>query len=110
LYDNTPNFKLRRELLYWMGDSRQAQQQYAEAASLYLRSATLIDTASMDPWAQTARYQAAQNLAKAKMAGDAEYIYRQLLKITESPERRAVLRHELEQLRLQRAAAQDGDG
>jgi uncharacterized small protein (DUF1192 family) len=49
-------------------------------------------------------------LAKAKMAGDAEYIYRQLLKITESPERRAVLRHELEQLRLQRATAQDGDG
>jgi hypothetical protein len=110
LYDNTPNFKLRRELLYWMGDSRQAQQQYAEAARLYLRSATLIDNASMDPWAQTARYQAAQNLARAKMAGDAEYIYRQLLRITESPERRAVLRHELEQLRLQRAAAQDGGG
>ena len=104
LYDNTNSFKLRRELLFWMGDSRQAQQQYAEAARLYLRSATLIDTASMDPWAQTARYQAAKNLAKVNMLRDAEYIYRRLLKVTESPERRAVLRHELEQLRLQQAA------
>ena len=104
LYKNTPNFKLRRELLFWMGDSRQAQQQYAEAARLYLLSATLIDNASMDPWAQTARYQAAKSLANAKMLGDAEYLYRQLLKVTESPERRAVLRHELEQLRLLQAS------
>ncbi len=107
LYSATPNFKLRRELLFWMADSRQAQQQYAEAARLYLLSATLIDNASMDPWAQTARYQAARNLAKARMAGDAEYIYQQLLRITESPERRAVLRQELEQLRLQQAAADE---
>lgn len=104
LYNTVPNFKLRRELLFWMGDSRQAQEQYAEAARLYLLSATLIDNASMDPWAQTARYQAAKNLTKAKMLRDAEYIYRQLLKITENPERRAVLRHELEQLRLQQAS------
>ena len=103
VYNNTPNFKLRRELLFWMADSRQAQQQYAEAARLYLRSATLIDNASMDPWAQTARYQAAKSLASARMPADADYLYRQLLKVTESPERRAVLRHELEQLRLQQA-------
>lgn len=107
LYHATPNFKLRRELLFWMADSRHAQQQYAEAARLYLRSATLIDNASMDPWAQTARYKAARSLAKGKMAGDAEYIYRQLLKITESPERRAVLKQELEQLRLQQAAVNE---
>lgn len=107
LYDSTPNYKLRRELLFWMADSRHAQQQYAEAARLYLRSATLIDNASMDPWSQTARYQAARNLAKAGMASDAEYVYRQLLRITESPERRAVLLKELEQLHLQQAAADE---
>jgi len=104
LYQSVPNYKLRRELLFWMGDSRQGQQQYAEAARLYLLSATLIDNTSMDPWAQTARYQAAQNLSKAKMLDDAANIYRQLLKVTESPERRAVLRRELEQLLLQQAA------
>jgi hypothetical protein len=104
LYQRIPNFTLRRELLFWMGDSRHAQQQYAEAARLYLLSATLIDNASMDPWAQTSRYKAAQSLAKAKMLDDAAYIYRQLLKITESPERRAVLHRELEQLLLQQAA------
>lgn len=101
IYDKVPNFKLRRELLFWMGDSRQGQERYAEAARLYLLSATLIDNNSMDPWAQTARYQAAKNLAKGKMLDDAAYIYRQLLRVTESPERRAVLRHELEQLLLQ---------
>ncbi len=107
LYSAIPNYKLRRELLFWMADSRHAQQKYAEAARLYLRSATLIDNNSMDPWAQTARYQAARNLSRAGMAGDAEYIYKQLLRITESPERRAVLRQELEQLRLQQAAADE---
>jgi len=101
IYDKVPNYKLRRELLFWMGDSRQGQERYAEAARLYLLSATLIDNTSMDPWAQTARYQAAKNLAKGKMLDDATYIYRQLLRITENPERRAVLRHELEQLLLQ---------
>jgi TolA-binding protein len=104
LYQRTPNYKVRRELLFWMGDSRQGQQQYAEAARLYLLSATLIDNASMDPWAQTARYQAAQSLTKARMLEDAASLYRQLLKVTESPERRAVLRRELEQLLLQQAA------
>jgi hypothetical protein len=54
----------------------------------------------MDPWAQTARYQAAKSLGEAGMAKDALYIYRQLLRITENPERRSVLRHELQQLRL----------
>jgi len=104
LYQHTPSYKLRRELLFWMGDSRKEQGQYAEAARLYLLSATIIDNASMDPWAQTARYNAAQSLAKADMLDDAAYIYRQLLKVTENPERRAVLRHELEQLLLKHAA------
>jgi hypothetical protein len=91
---------LRRELLFWMADSRKAQSLHAEAARLYLQSATLSDNNSMDPWAQTARYQAAKSLGEAGMAKDAVYIYQQLLRITENPERRSVLRHELQQLRL----------
>jgi hypothetical protein len=83
-----------------MADSRKAQSQYAEAARLYLLSATLSDNNSMDPWAQTARYQAAKSLSEGGMTEDAVTIYRQLLKVTENPERRSVLRHELQQLRL----------
>jgi hypothetical protein len=101
MYQNVPAIKLRRELLFWMADSRKAQGMHREAARLYLQSATLEDNNSMDPWAQTARYQAAKSLTEASLSGDAAFIYRQLLKITENPERRSVLRHELQQLRLQ---------
>lgn len=100
LYEKVTSMKIRRELLFWMADSRKAQHQAAEAARLYLASATLPDNNSMDPWAQTARYQAAQSLAEAGLLEDAENIYRQLLRVTESAERRSVLLHELQQLHL----------
>jgi len=90
----------RRELLYWIGDSRFAQKRYEEAARFYLYSAILPGLDTMDPWAQTARYQAAKALAQAGLASDAAAIYRQLLDVTTDPSRQAVLRHELEQLHL----------
>lgn len=104
LYQRLPSLQLRRELLFWMADSRLAQQNYVAAARLYLQSATLIDSQSMDPWAQTARYKAAETLARAGLLADAAELYSQLLRVTESPERRAVLHHELEQVRMRQAA------
>ncbi len=92
--------QLRRELLFWMADSRKAQSQSLEAARLYLESATLPGSGAMDPWAQTARYQAARSLAEAGLLEDAAGLYRMLLAATEDPARRAVLRRELEQLAL----------
>jgi len=90
--------RLERELLYWMGDSRAAQGAYEEAARLYLRSAMLPDPNSMDPWSRTARYQAAQVLAKAGLTGDARVVYEGLLEVTTEPARRAVLRRAIQQL------------
>jgi hypothetical protein len=90
----------RRELLYWIGDSRYAQQRYLEAARYYLHSAILPGVDSMDPWAETARYQTAKALTLAGQGEDAATLYRQLLKVTTDPARRAVLQRELEQLRL----------
>lgn len=92
--------QVRRELLYWIGDSRYAQQRYLEAARYYLHSAILPGIDSMDPWAQTARYQTAKALTQAGQAADAAALYRQLLVVTTDPARRAVLQRELEQLRL----------
>ena len=100
MYKTVPAIELRRELLFWMADSRKAQSKHTEAARFYLQSATLGDNNSMDPWAQTARYQAAKSLSEAGLTRDATFIFKQLLRITESPERRSVLRHELQQLRL----------
>lgn len=100
LYLRTGDLKTRRELLYWMADSRMAQNRYLDAGRLYLQSAIAAGAQSMDPWAQTARYQAAKALAKGGLVDDARHLYRQLLKVTENPARRAVLIRDLEQLHL----------
>ena len=100
IQQKTTDQKIQREIFYWMAESRKAADNYAEAARLYLKSAMLIGEAANDPWAQTARYQAAESLAKAGMLADARQLYSQLLKVTKEPARRAVLQHELQKLWL----------
>ena len=102
---NSKDKQLKRELYYWMADSRNAQENYNEAAELYLKSAMLLDGKGWDPWGQTARYQAAKALGKAGLIEDAYYIYQRLLKVTKEADRRAVLRYEVQKLQL----AKSGD-
>jgi hypothetical protein len=90
--------KTRREIYYWMADSRKAQERYADAARLYLKSAMYPDPDRMDPWAQTANYQAAVVLAKAGLYQDAKTLLHRLLKVTKDPERRAALQRELQKM------------
>ena len=90
----------QREILFWMGDSFKALQQYEKAALLYLQSAMFTGAESMDPWAQTARFNAAESLQKAGLIDDARRIYEALLKVTQEPARRSVLRHNIQQLWL----------
>ena len=98
---------LQREIYYWMADSKKALGEYADAARLYLRSALHAGNNGLDPWGQTARYQAAEMLAKAEMFQDAHALYQQLLDVTKEPARRAVLKHELQKLWLLRAPQQE---
>lgn len=109
LFEKADDPQLRRELLYWMADSRRAQKRHQEAARYYLRSAILFDLDAMDPWAQTARYQAAQSLAEAGLVEDARALYKQLLDVTKEPGRRAVLRRDLQQLLLMQSKSLKGD-
>ncbi len=88
----------RREVLFWMADSRRALGDDEEAARLYLLSAGLADPYALDQWAQTARFQAAEALADAGLAEDAATLFRSLLNATDDPGRRAVLQHRLDQL------------
>ncbi len=90
--------QIKREVYYWMADSRKAQERYADAAELYLKSALYPDPKNMDPWAQTAHYQAAESLARAGLYNDAEVLFSHLLKVTEDPARRAALKRELHRL------------
>ena len=86
--------------MFWMADSLAAQGRHVEAARLYLKSAMLPDPHAMDPWAQTARYQAAEALAEAGLRDDARFVYEALLAVTAEPDRQAVLRRSIQQLWL----------
>lgn len=90
----------RREILFWMGDSLKASEQFERAALLYLQSAMLPGPDTMDPWAQTARFNAAESLQEAGLVDDARRIYLALLKITKEPARKSLLRHNIQQLWL----------
>ena len=92
--------QLRRELLFWTADSWKALDEPETAARLYLDSALLPGPETLDPWAQTALYQAADQLTAAGLDGDAGAIYRRLLKHTRDPARRAVLQNRLRRLNI----------
>lgn len=89
-----------RELWYWRADSLVALEQHSAAALAYLRSALLLDPFAADPWAQTARFRAAEELTAAGLFGDARRQYQTLLNSTRDASRQAVLRNHLQQLRL----------
>lgn len=95
---HTDDQKTQREIYYWMADSRKAQKRYVDAAELYLKSAMYPDPKSMDPWSQTAHYQAAVVLAKAGLYQDAQTLLNHLLKVTKDPERRVALQRELQKM------------
>lgn len=90
--------QVQREVLYWMADSQRAMGEYAQSARLYLRSATLEDAYAMDPWAQTARFQAAEVLELAGLREDAVVMLQALFSATEDAGRRAALRQKIDQL------------
>lgn len=90
----------RREILFWIADSLKGLDKYDQAALLYLQSAMLPAADAMDPWAQTARYHAAENLQKAGLVDDARRIFQALLNVTQDPARRSRLSHNIQQLWL----------
>ncbi len=88
----------RREILFWAAESAEGLNDPLEAARLYLRSAGFHDPFSMDQWAQTARYRAADALAEAGLAADARRLYQSLLNATDDEARRSVLRNRIQRL------------
>ncbi len=95
--------KIKRELYYWMAESRKAQKRYADAAALYLKSSESNILPQPDLWAQSAMYQAAQALGDAGLVDDAGRLYKKLLRITKDEARRGQLQRRLQQLWLKRS-------
>jgi len=94
------NSRLKREIYYWIAESRAALGQYREAAELYLRSATFDHPTGGDMWGQTARFHAAEALGKAGLTQDARLVFQVLLKHTEDAKQRAVIERSIQQLWL----------
>ena len=92
-----------REILFWIADSYKGMEKFDQAALLYLQSAMLPGPTTMDPWAQTARFNAAESLQQSGLTDDARRIYQGLLKITQDPVRRALLSRSIQQLWLKPA-------
>ena len=90
----------RREILYWIADSYRGLEKYNQAALLYLQSAMLPAADSMDLWAQSARFNAAESLQKSGLVDDARRIYVELLAHTEDAAQRSVLNHKIQRLWL----------
>jgi tetratricopeptide (TPR) repeat protein len=90
----------RREILYWIADSYSGMEKYDQAALLYLQSAMLPAPDAMDQWAQSARFNAAENLQKSGLVDDARRIYEELLANTEEPAQRSVLNNKIQRLWL----------
>lgn len=89
----------KREILYWMADSMSSLEEFDEAARYYLKSAGLIEPESMDLWAQSARFQAGEALARAGLVLDAKGVFQGLLKVTSDPGRKALLQRKIEKLK-----------
>lgn len=100
VYDRVNKESLKRELLYWMGESKVALEEFEKASELYLRSATMGQPKGADLWGQSARYQAAEALGKAGLAEDARSIFNGLLRVTGDAKRRALIERKLQQLWL----------
>lgn len=100
LLKKIPSAEIQREFRFWMAESYQALKQYENAAHFYLTSALMIAEKQNDPWSQTARYRAADVLMSAGLIADARSLYRQLLKTTTDPNRKAVIKQKMQQLWL----------
>ncbi len=83
LLHKLPDRSAQHELLYWMAEIRMAQQQYSEAARLYIKSAHLSQKNAKNDWVETARHRAAHALEQAGLLSDALNIYQRLSAATE---------------------------
>ena len=100
LQQQSLDFKVQRELFYWMAESSYALDQYANAALLYLKSAQTEAGHMNDQWGLSSRLKAAESLVKAALYDDANTVYKKLLKQTRNEARRAMIEQEMQQIYL----------
>lgn len=94
------NENLKREIYFWKAESYFALQKYDRAALFYLESARAVAEGEHDLWAQSARFKAGKALMQAKIYDDAKKVYTDLLIVTASDARKAIIKQNLQKIRL----------
>jgi len=92
--------KLKREIYFWKAESFFSLENYDRAALFYLESARAISGGNNDLWAQSARFKAGNALLKAGIYDDAKKVFSELLLITASETRKAIINQNLQKIRL----------
>ena len=92
--------KLKRELDFWKAESYFSLKKYDRAALFYLSSARAVKGADNDLWGQSARFKAGSALVLAEIYEDAERIFKELLSITDSDSRKALINQNLQKIKL----------
>lgn len=104
LYIKGLDEKLKREIYFWKAESYFSLMEYDHAALFYLKSARVVTDSQDDLWAQSARFKAGKALLLAKIFDDAEKIYTELLVVTASDTRKALINQSLQKIRLLKSA------
>ncbi|NOQ90068.1 MAG: hypothetical protein GQ549_03890 [Gammaproteobacteria bacterium] len=101
--------KLKREIYFWKAESYYSLEKYDHAALFYLQSARAVSGEDNDLWAQSARFKAAGALVSAEIYVDAEKVYKDLLLITASETRKALINQNLQKIRLLKSAVKSNE-
>ena len=104
LYIEGLDDKLKREIYFWKAESYFSLKRYDQAALFYLESARAIAGEENDLWAQSARFKAGRSLVLAEIYSDAETVFSDLLLITASDSRKALINQNLQKIRLLKGA------
>ena len=100
LYFDGLDEKIKREIYFWKAESFFSMGQYDRAALNYLESARALSGEENDLWAQSARFKAGNALILAGIYDDAEKVYSELLLITASDSRKALIDQNLQKIHL----------
>ncbi len=109
LYIDGLDEKLKREIYFWKAESYFSLERFDKAALFYLQSARAVKDAESDLWAQSARFKAGKALMLAKIYYDAEKVYKELLLITDSEARKALINQNLQKIRLLKSAVKSSE-
>jgi tetratricopeptide (TPR) repeat protein len=99
--------KLKREIYFWKAESYFSLEEYDRAALFYLESSRAVVDAEHDLWGQSARFKAGQALMQAEIYDDAKKVFSDLLLVTVSDSRKAIINQNLQKIRLLKSAAKN---